>query len=107
MAVSQPAQTQTSGGGSDVRVVSFNAERTAGYFTVHYLVTGIINNQGSAESGQIQLKLTVSDHGEPVIQREFTPVTSPLQPGQSAEFSVPFNIDGNIDFQYLVEVISQ
>jgi hypothetical protein len=32
-------------------------------------------NQGGTESNPTQLKLTVSDHGEPVIEKMFTPVT--------------------------------
>lgn len=47
-----------------------------------------MTNVGSSESNSIQLKLTVSDHGEPIIERVFTPVTDRLQPGQSAEFSM-------------------
>jgi hypothetical protein len=52
------------------------------------LVTGTMTNVDSSESNSIQLKLTVSDHGEPIIERVFTPVTDRLQPGQSAEFSM-------------------
>jgi hypothetical protein len=85
-----------------VQVINFNAERTAGFFTVHYLVTGTIQNTGDADATNIQLRLTVTDHGEPVIVKTFQPDTSTLTPNSSTTFSVPFTIDGSIQFQYIL-----
>jgi len=89
-----------------VQVINFNADRTAGFFTVHYLVTGTIQNTGDADDTNIQLRLTVTDHGEPVIVKTFQPDLSTLTPNSSTTFSVPFTIDGSIQFQYVVEVVS-
>jgi hypothetical protein len=85
-----------------VQVINFNAELTAGFFTVHYLVNGTIQNTGDADATNIQLRLTVTDHGEPVIVKTFQPDTSTLTPNSSTTFSVPFTIDGSIQFQYIL-----
>lgn len=97
-----------------VTLLDSNVEHTAGYiFTIHWLLTGHVINQGGSNSGVVQLSLTVTSDqtGGVVYTTTFSPVPAILSPNQEATFSQPFSSDdmGGYTgaFHYSVQVTGQ
>ena len=74
-----------------MKIKNLNAERTEGFFTIHYVATANVYNDGGINSGPIRLMLTVSsESNETIYQTTFSPSPDLIGPRQQADFSVPF-----------------
>jgi hypothetical protein len=66
----------------NVEITTHSVEHTAGFFTNHYLASGIIQNTGDQPVDRIQLNIEVRDHGELILNQTFTPAETELAPGK-------------------------
>ncbi len=74
----------------DVRVLDFNAEKTAGIiFVFHYVVSGHVINDGGSNSNVIQLQLVITSNqtGNILYQTTFSQIPAILAPNEEGTFS--------------------
>jgi hypothetical protein len=97
-----------------VKILDFKAEHTGGLiFTLHYVVSGHVINDGGSNSNVVQLALVITNNqtGGVLYQTTFSPLPAILTPNEEATFSTPFSTDdlggytGPIN--YAARVISQ
>jgi hypothetical protein len=65
---------------------NLNTERTEGFFTIHYIATGNVYNDGGMNADNVRLVLKVlNSDGGIIYQTTFSPEPSTIAPGQSAD----------------------
>jgi hypothetical protein len=99
---------------SDVRVVSQQSQRTAGFiFLIHYIVYGNVANFGNGTSGPITVHLQItSRQGAVLYSTDGSTIPDTLAPKQEGKFTFEFTSDDlggykSFDWTYGVSVVKQ
>jgi len=97
---------------SDVRVVSEQSQRTAGFiFLIHYIVYGDVANFGNGTSGPITVHLQItSPQGAVLYSTDGSTIPDTLAPKQEGKFTFEFTSNDlggykSADWTYAVSVV--
>ena len=111
---SSATTTNTTNLMSDVRVVSEQSQRTAGFiFLIHWIVFGNVANFGNATSGPITVHLQVtSPQGAVLYSTDGSTIPATLAPKQQGKFTFEFTSNDlggykSGDWKYDVSVVKQ
>lgn len=97
---------------SDVKVVSQQSQRTAGFiFLIHYIVYGNVANFGNGTSGPITVHLQITSlQGAVLYSTDGSTIPDTLAPKQEGKFTSEFTSDGGYksgDWTFDVSVAKQ
>jgi uncharacterized membrane protein len=92
---------------ADIKIITQNARYAEGFFTVHWVIEGEVQNIGDTTSGPVTLEGIVRDPSGNAITRGTTTLDA-VAPGGYATYSIPITVHmGDTMSTYQVNILSQ